>query len=199
MILTQIQAPMADVVDLQTAKNALRIDTSADDVRVMDLIRAATHYLEGGGGQDGILGRALMPQTWRLDLPDWPGDDEPLALPMPPLIAVTGVTYLDTDAVEQTLSPSVYRTVVSASRRGLFMLADSQTWPSCYTGYPDAVRITFDCGYQDAASPASNPVPEAIRQAILVIAKSMYDNPGEEIPPAVFALIAPFRVGRLGV
>lgn len=199
MKLTQIQAPMADVVDLATAKNALRIDTAADDARVMDLVRAATHYLEGGGGQDGILGRALMPQTWRADVPNWPAAGEELLLPMPPLIAVTGITYLDdVDGTEQTLSTSIYRTVVSSTGRGAVMLADGETWPSVMAGYPDAVRITFDCGYQDAASPASNPIPEAIRQAVLLIAQTLYDRPGEEIPPAVFTLIAPFRVSRLG-
>jgi uncharacterized phiE125 gp8 family phage protein len=197
MNLFQVQAPMTDVVDLTTAKNALRIDTSADDARVMDLVRAATHLLEGAGGSDGILGRALMPQTWRLEMPDWPGDYEILELPMPPLIAVTSVIYLDTNGAEQTLASTVYRTRITAGR-GQFMLADDQTWPTAMNDYPDAIRITFDCGYQDAASPSSNPIPECIRQAILVLAQSMYDRPGEDIPEAVYSLIRPFRVGALG-
>jgi uncharacterized phiE125 gp8 family phage protein len=194
--LIQVQPPMQDVVDLATAKLALRVDSTADDQRITDLVRAAVHLLEGGGGGDGILGRALMPQTWRLELTDWPYR---LMLPMPPLIAVTGVTYLDTVAVEQTLDASTYRVVDGGAGRGCFMLAFSKTFPACFSGWPDAVRITFDCGYRDLASPANNPVPEPIRQAVLMLVQSLYDRPGQEdIPAVVHSLISPFRVAQLG-
>jgi uncharacterized phiE125 gp8 family phage protein len=203
--LIQVQAPMYDVVDLITAKAALRVDTTADDQRITDLVRAATQMLEGGGGQDGILGRALMPQTWRLELPAWPYSGNydyaqpQLPLPMPPLIAVTSVTYLDTTAVEQTLDPSIYEIADSGAGRAIFMLAYSKTFPTAFTGRPDAVRIVFDCGYRTLTSPTDNAVPEPIRQAILMLVQSLYDRPGQEdIPTVVHSLIAPFRVAQLG-
>jgi hypothetical protein len=109
------------------------------------------------------------------------------------------VTYLDTTAVEQTLGTDVYDVLDSGAGRGIFQLAFSKVFPAAYYGRPDAVRITFDCGYQSQTSPTDNYVPEPIKQAILVLAQSLYDRAGQEdIPQVVHSLIAPFRVAQLG-
>jgi hypothetical protein len=207
------------VVPLERAKQALRIDTAADDTRIQQLVAAATERLDGA---DGILGRALMPQTWRLDVQSFPGaqvvgdlDDLTvsrefsgletsvtgyLEIPLPPLIAVTAVEYLDTDGDLQTLASSTYRVVAGGTRRrSRLILAPSQSWPSTRVGEPDAVRVTFDCGYRDLSSPANLAVPESIREAILMLAQSMYDRPGQEdVPEVVHSLLAPYKVGWLG-
>jgi hypothetical protein len=59
--------------------------------------------------------------------------------------------------------------------------------------------VVFDCGYRNLTSPADNPVPEPIVQAIIMLVQSWYDRPAlEDIPEVVMSLIAPYRVGRLG-
>jgi hypothetical protein len=207
------------VVPLERAKQALRIDTAADDTRIQQLVAAATERLDGA---DGILGRALMPQTWRLEVQSFPGaqvvgdlDDLTvsrefsgletsvtgyLEIPLPPLIGVTLVEYLDTDGDVQTLASSTYRVVAGGTRRrSRLILAPSQSWPSTRVGEPDAVRVTFDCGYRDLSSPANLAVPESIREAVLMLTQSMYDRPGQEdVPEVVHSLLAPYKVGWFG-
>jgi uncharacterized phiE125 gp8 family phage protein len=184
---------MDAVVSLATAKARLRVDTGADDDVISAIIAAATQRFDG---RDGILGRALLPQSWRLDLPAFP---ESIELPLPPLILVESITYLDTDFVEQTVSPTIYRVISGGFGRSRIRLDVDQTWPTSSAGEPDTVRVTFQAGYQDLQSPANNPVPEPIVQAILMLAQSMYDRPGQEsVPDVVRDLISPYRVGVFG-
>jgi uncharacterized phiE125 gp8 family phage protein len=69
MALIPVQGPMVDAVELDIAKARLRIDTTADDEVVRSIIAAATAMMDGA---DGLLGRALMPQSWRLDVAEFP-------------------------------------------------------------------------------------------------------------------------------
>ena len=196
MALILVQAPMVDVVELAVAKNALRVDTTADDDSIRGKVAAATQLLDG---RDGLLGRALMPQSWRLELAEFPPSECFVQIPLPPLIRVSAVTYLDSDGVEQALAATVYRVIDRGSDRSLIGLDIDQTWPTTLTGVPDGVRITFDCGYQDLQSPANNPVPEPIQQAILMLVQSLFDRPGQEdIPQIVRSLTASFKVGYFG-
>lgn len=195
-MLTLVQGPMDDVVGLTEAKLRLRIDTTADDDVVTALIAAATSMLDGA---DGLLGRALMSQSWRYDVAGFPSDPYgAIRLPLPPYIAVNGIRYRDSTGTLQTLASTVWR-VIESDRAAYVTLDTDQTWPTTEDGAPDAVQITYQCGYQDLTSPANNPVPQPIRQAILLIAQMLYDTPGQtDIPVAVWSLIAPYRVDRFG-
>jgi uncharacterized phiE125 gp8 family phage protein len=186
--LTLVQRPQSPVVELATVKKFLHVDTAADDERIELLIAAATQRLDG---RDGILGRALSPQTWRLDLPAFGAS---VRIPLPPLIAVTGVQYRDGAGVLQTLATDQYR--VSGS---WLIPATGVTWPTPIDLEPDAVQITFDAGYRGDESPENNAVLETIRQAIIMMVISWYDRPGlEDIPEVVNSLVAPHKVNRLG-
>ena len=194
--LTLVQGPMDDVISLATAKARLRVDTGADDDVMRLIIMAATQRFDG---RDGILGRALLPQSWRLTLPAFPDALGDIELPLPPLISVESIAYLDTDFVEQTVSPTIYRVVAGGFGRSRIRLDVDQTWPTSPADEPDTVRVTFQAGYQDLQSPANNPVPEPIVQAILMLAQSMYDRPGQEgVPDIVSNLVSPYRIGVFG-
>lgn len=75
-----ITAPTADVVSLVEMKAHLRVDHADEDATITAMTAAAVAHLDGYGG---ILGRAIMPQTWaqewtcagpyRLALPDASG------------------------------------------------------------------------------------------------------------------------------
>ena len=194
MGLVRVQGPQEPVCDTDYVKLFIHVDTAADDERIRSLSAAAEARLDGA---DGLLGRALMRQTWLLSLPDWPPSG--YCLPLPPLIDVTGITYLDTNGDEQTLATSYYRTVNRGSRPSELVYAFGVTLPTVQSEQPDAVRITFDAGYLDLDSPTNNPVPEPIRQAIVMTVQSWYDFPGrEDVPEVVASLISPFKVNRLG-
>lgn len=193
--LTLIQGPQDPVVPLALAKQAMRVDTASTDMQIEMLIAAATERLDG---RDGLLGRALAPQTWEMRFSQWPREGGSIVVQLPPLIQVTSVKYLDEDHAEQTLAMSVYDVINTGSARSFVRLASGQSWPDL-ASRPDAVRIIFDCGYVDDQSPANIATPNPIRQAIILMAQTWYDTPGrEDIPEAVASLVAPFKIDRLG-
>jgi len=185
-------APTAAPVSLVEAKAHLRVDHSDDDSLIEGLIEAATAYLDGW---TGILGRALVTQTWRQDLAAF-GD--PIRLPLSPVASVSSVTYYDQAGAEQTLSASAY--VLLADSAGAYIdLASGQSWPAV-ANKADPVRVTFVTGYG-----AASDVPRPIRQAILLHLGLLYEHreaasgsgPAAELPLAHGALVAPYRLRRL--
>lgn len=63
LLRAELITPPADaVVSLDEAKAHLRVLHDDEDRYIADLIKTATAYLDG---LDGVLGRALAPQTWR--------------------------------------------------------------------------------------------------------------------------------------
>lgn len=188
-MLTLVQKPQSPVVTLDEIKRYLRVDTSDSDILLIVLINAATSYFDG---PTGILGQALSPQTWKFYLADW---SEQIEIPFGPVIAVTSITYLDTSGVEQTLATSEYDvgddgTTVTLSPTG--------SWPSLYSGREDAVRVTFDAGYQNLESPENYAIPQAVALAIMATVAHFYDNGVGDIPEQIQTLVAPFKRGRLG-
>jgi len=181
-------APANMPVSLSEAKAHLRVDHDDQDDLITAQIKAATAYLDGYAG---ILGRALITQTWRQDFAGFAGR---LPLPVSPVIAVVGVSYFDADNVQQTLDPGFYD--LFAEARGAHVtLRPGQSWPATFRR-TDAVSVTFTAGYGVAAD-----VPEPIRQAILLIVQRLFDGADTEIDVAiertVHALIAPYRKSPL--
>lgn len=181
-------AAPAALITTAEAKAQCRIDSSDEDTLIDALISAAISHLDG---YSGVLGRALVTQTWQQD---FSGFCDKMRLPVGDLIAVTSVTYYDTSNAQQTLASSVYTSFADGLGPYLTLKPD-QSWPSIYTR-SDAVRVTWTAGYGAAAS-----VPAAIKQAALLLVSHWYDNRsgvavGEtptEMPLAVNSLLTPFR------
>lgn len=199
-MLVRIQAPMStdEVISLDTVKSLINVDTSAHDDKLRLLISAAISRLDGA---EGIIGRALAPQTWQLNLCKWP--ENAILIPLPPLIAVTSIKYLDSNGEEQTLASSYYRVVDADSLRSYIVPSVSTdsfgNFPTLIDNQPDAVRVTFDCGYRDLQSPANAAVNDILKLAIAFMVQSWYDMPGrEDVPGVVRTLTAPLKVNRLG-
>src|SRR5262245_29494395 len=89
----------AAIVDRADAKRQLSIDSAAFDQKLDDFCATATAMLDGA---EGWLKRALRSQQWRLVLPSFTDCETPgrIVIPLPPLITVTAIKYLDADAVE---------------------------------------------------------------------------------------------------
>jgi uncharacterized phiE125 gp8 family phage protein len=64
-----VTPPVAAPVSLAEAKAHLRVDFDDEDALISGLIDAATQHLDGWSG---VLGRALMPQTWEMSLDRFP-------------------------------------------------------------------------------------------------------------------------------
>lgn len=199
--LTLVTAPDdTGPVTLAQFKTQARIDATDDDAYLTALLKTATGYLDG---RDGILGRALMTQTWAWRLDQWPCDGL-FRVPLAPLVSVGSISYLDTAAATQTWSSANYQ-VDPYRVPGRIVLQPTATLPTLYgNGKINQVTVTFTAGY--GATPQSVPAP--IRQAINLLASHWYEHrvPVEiasavqavEVPMTVGHLLAPYFVGRFG-
>jgi uncharacterized phiE125 gp8 family phage protein len=164
--LTLITAPAVEPVSVNDVLEHSRIDDSTEENLIRRLIRAARHEAEN------ITGRALITQTWKLNLNEFPGNGYgSITLPRPPFQSISSVTYLDTNGATQSLTDSPTSNWILVSGEPTVMTPDYDvTWPSTYD-VPDAVSIRFICGYGDDPED----VPDPIRQWILIHAATMYE------------------------
>lgn len=179
-------------ISLDEAKAHLRVDLDEEDELVMACIAASRSYLET------VCGRSFVSQTWDYTIDnDWPCvDSEPvIELPRAPLVSVTSISYVDSDGATQTLASNQY--VVDGSETiGRIYPAYAVIWPTVRT-QNRAITVRFVAGYGAAAA-----VPEAIKQAVLLLVGHFYaqrqpivlGQSVAEAPMAVDSLIAPYRV-----
>lgn len=189
MWLNLMTAPAEQPITLVEAKLHLRVETTDEDDLITALIIAATQHLEG---RTGLLGRALVTQTWEWRFDRFPPGNVPILVPLPPLQTVTEIKYTDPDGAVQILAASVYQ-VHPETYQGEIRRKPDQTWPAI-RAEPYGITVTFVAGYGTAAD-----VPEAIKAAIkLLIGGWFLTREESEIPPvtksAVAALTGPFKV-----
>lgn len=138
-----ITPPYAEPVHLAEAKLWLRQEETADDALIDQAIADARRECEDR------LSQQLIAATWKLLLDEFPGwahgCDDTIRVPLPPLIAVSSIKYLDTAGVQQTLSAADYL-VDAASRPGRIAPAYGKIWPST-RDQQSAVEVTFVNGY----------------------------------------------------
>lgn len=63
----RVTPPTAQVVSLQDMKEHLRVLHDDEDMLIQSLMDAAVSWMDGW---DGVLGRCIMPQTWRISSAD---------------------------------------------------------------------------------------------------------------------------------
>lgn len=183
--LRQVVPPATEPVTLQEVKLHLRVDVAEDDDLISAIITAARERIEA------YTRRSIITQTWELLVG---GTGPYLSLPRPPVQRIESIT-----ADGELVSPSRYQLL-----RDDFLV---MTTPVDATS-PGGVVIRYVAGYGDA--PAS--VPQAIRQAILMLVAHMYESRegqapaveyevqargGVDLPPTVASLLRPYRVIQL--
>jgi uncharacterized phiE125 gp8 family phage protein len=184
--------PEAAVVTLDQAKTQCRgiaADGSEDDFVTDILIPAATAMMEA------YLRRALITQTWRLVLAQFPVDDV-IDLPRPPVQSLAAFTYVDPNGDTQTVSGGVY-SLDTVSFPGRIVRAYATVWP--FTRWQrNSVTVDFVAGFGDAA----DDVPIEIRHAILMQIGDLYRNREStivgspnavQLNPTAAALVARWR------
>jgi uncharacterized phiE125 gp8 family phage protein len=184
-------APTVTPITLAETKVHLRVDSSDEDDLVTGLIDAATAHLDGWSG---ILGRALIEQTWRQDFDDFTAR---MALPLGPAMSVGSITYYDGANTQQTLSASYYRLLTDELGPYVARLPDL-SYPSVTSSRDAAVSVTYTAGF---AASESN-MPPSIRQAMLLFVGHLYRNREavvagsfSDLPLGVQSLLAPYRRG----
>lgn len=156
-------APAATPISLTEAKAHLGVTANTDNDLITALISAATDHLDGWSG---ILGRCLVNQTWRVDLPAWPSTG--IRLPFPDVSTIV-LKYSDASDVEQTVDGALYQ-VIDDARSSVLRYRRAFTMPTVYDDRADPVRVTLTAGF--GATAAS--VPQPIRNAILLSVQQLY-------------------------
>lgn len=194
-MLTLTVPPALEPLAVEEAKGYLRVDHDSEDDLIASLVTAAREHAEA------FTRRALLQQTWTLALDCFPRDGGPIALPKPPLQAVTSVVYVSAaDGSSQTWESEHYTVAVPGgpyadfgSLRPLY----GECYPQDVRAQAGAVTITFVAGYG-----APGDLPHALVQALRLLVSHWYDQRSPvvvgsavaEVPLAVDALLWPFRV-----
>jgi uncharacterized phiE125 gp8 family phage protein len=174
-----------NVADDDLGAGAPTENTTGDPVLLSVQTAAREHF----DGEQGILGRALITQTWDLRLDAFPVCD--IVVPLPPLQAVEELVYIDPDGAEQTLAAEAYE--VDATREpGVVRPIYGTSWPST-RAVPNAVRVQFTAGYGDAPGD----VPATLRARIKALAGHLYEHRetvDQELVSAIDASVVSYRM-----
>ena len=170
-----ITPPAMEVITMAEASDHLRVSPGSEDALIYSLIKAATAWLDGWSG---VLGMALMPQTWEYSLAGFPRGC--IRLPLGPVVSVTSITYTDAGGNTQTVDAADY------SLDGGAVVG---TWP-----YGSAVKVQYVAG---------EGCPEDMKVVVKLLVGHWYENrvaAGDKVdavPMAVDMLVATRR--RVGV
>jgi uncharacterized phiE125 gp8 family phage protein len=169
------------------AKTHLKVDTSADDTYIDNLVSAATQSAQ-------IFTNRIFIDSVIIQYGDTWNDIATLF--KSPVSDFDSITYYDSDNSLQTLASSVYITdlVHQPARIGL---KPSQSFPTLADRI-NAVVVEYTVGYGSSAAF----VPEGIKEAVLLTIGNWYENRQEvvvgriatELPKSAQYLLEQFKV-----
>lgn len=188
-LLSLITAPATAPVTLDECKADLRIQHTAEDDLISDLILAATDYCQE------VVGKKLVSQVWEYSLPR-PDSCGKIWLPLGDAISIDEIRYYDADNVEQVLVVDDFQLYTFEDSAFLQPSADVN-WPNLYRRL-DAITVRFTVGYGD-----SSLVPAGIKRAIRLLVAHWYENrmavtvgvTSQQVPMGVEALLSTHRIG----
>lgn len=161
-------APEASPISLADAKAHLRVDFDDDDTLIQRMVNTAIARLDGNGKErNGLLGRALITQTWVLEaerpqhgrIPIEYGDVQ----------SITSVEVMN--AGSYAAWPGTNYRLGFRDQVAFVTPVSGQSFPS-HDHREDAFRITYVCGYGDAAID----LPPDIIEALLLHVGHLYEN-----------------------
>lgn len=188
---TLVTAPATEPITLAEAKLQCGIATDVNyhDPLLQILITAAREKVEAD------TSRAIITQTWDYSFDLWPIGLEAIYLPRAPVASITSVKYYDQANAQQTLSTTVYKTMLDREP-GEIRVHYQQQWPFLY-GEPGGITVRYVAGY----GTANTSVPQSLRQALLLLIDHWFENRdtvgnvGPQISNSYETLIARHTVG----
>lgn len=169
MIIKLITPPATEPVLLSDMEAQMRIpDLSSEANEIELIIKAVREQAEA------ITRRSFITQTWELVLDRFPSGRGVITIPKAPLQDIVSIKYIDTDGVEQTLSPSTYRALSDAEPADVIPTY-GLSWPIALNDLA-VVRVRFNCGYGPTEPDTANNVPSGIKQWIMLNTSFFYEN-----------------------
>lgn len=213
--------PSGEPVTLDEAKAQLNLEVDEDDELLIRCIGAAREHVESHCNR-GVLEQTIelvldaFPTNFRhpyqlhtCGLLGYPGfSGFPVLLPCRACelfielpfgkLATTPaleVKYIDTTGAQQTLVEDTDYVVDAVSVPGRLFRAFGKSWPQTRVQW-DAVRVSYVVGWK------KDEVPQAIKQAVLLLVSQMYEHRAPEIDTRFLtsvkfsyeSLLSPFRI-----
>ncbi len=150
-----------------------------DDALILSKLTVARDWIER------FTGLALTPRVLELALDAFPCNE--IKLPVPPCVSIVSVKYIDEDGVQQTIDDTNY-TLDTYTNPGWLEPASDFVWPATKSVI-NAVLIRYNVGYSFRTdTQQSNPLPPAIKGAVMLMMGSLYENREDEVAYAVTAI-----------
>lgn len=166
-----VTPPASPLVPLAELRDQCRVDHAHEDQLLLAYERAAVAYLDGYGG---ILGRAILLQTWRQDFAEWGR----LRLALPDVRSVT-VVWFDAAGDEHAADSAA----LGADAAG--------SWVDAAGPPAERVRVEFVAGMPDDQV-------DTVRQAVRLMVAHAYDERSDGgQSAAAMSLIAGKRRARV--
>jgi uncharacterized phiE125 gp8 family phage protein len=197
-----VTGPSVELLTLAEAKAHLRFSSSSKDTEIQRMVKAFRQNIER------YLKRALITQEWKVYYNCW---DNELLIPFgnlqlrdaaagPPAVEKRPlINYYDINGDQQTLEEDDFYWVDNKQDPARILRKYDAVYPELEYGRPNAIEITFLCGYGDTAAD----VPEDIIHGLKVLLTNYFENPGSvvvgretpsEIPDHVKRLLHDYRL-----
>jgi uncharacterized phiE125 gp8 family phage protein len=166
--LTLVTAPGPEPLTTDQAKLHLRVDWDHENTLIDTLVTAARQWVET------FTRRALMTQTWDYRLCSFPCDGAPIELPLPPVSAITSVSYVDTAGATQVWSASLYDTDLPAgplAQKARILPKYGEIYPYTRAGL-NPVTVRLVAGYGGTVKD----VPDVFILAIKMLVEHWYTH-----------------------
>ncbi len=187
MAVVLIEGPAAEPVSLLEAKNYLRVEHDDDDDLIEALIASARVQVEQAAR------RVLITQTWRIVLDRWPASGW-IVSPVNPLVSLEAARVHPLEGAAVTLDTDAFTLNAAAAPAIIAFERANVSQPGRTVG---GIELDVTAGYGDAVED----VPAPLRQAIRFLVARNYEQRDrvekDELPDAVSALIAAYRVAKL--
>ncbi|RVM91470.1 hypothetical protein [Sinorhizobium meliloti] len=162
-----VTGPSALPVSLAEVKSALRVDVGDSDGDLERLIRSAVAHYEGWSG---ILGIALVAQTWRQDFNRF---EQKIMLGLRPVQSISSIKWRNEAGQISTVAEADYALKTDAGGRSYVRFVNDFAFPSDL--YEDAaVSVEFVVGWPVVADAPTT--PEDIKTAIILHVQKHYDE-----------------------
>jgi Phage gp6-like head-tail connector protein len=197
--LVRVTDAATEPLSLDDAKNFLRVTITDDDALISGLISSARYECER------LVDRSFITTTWKLTMDYFPPYSSrfstllppaivgpqsdrnywlnlssiAIELPMPPLIEVTSITYIDPSGTTQPLDPSeeAQNVTVSAGTPGQMVPYYGKIFPVTQPTL-SAVNITYTAGY----GPDATDVPPPVIAAMRFLVAMYYEHRTDSVP-----------------
>jgi uncharacterized phiE125 gp8 family phage protein len=189
MAKAMVTPPSGQPVTLAQVKTHLKVETNDEDAYLQELIASAVATVEAE------TGKAMLTQTWRLYLDDWPPCGL-VELSVAPVRSVGPVTVYAANGTPATLVPADLVLDRHGEPPRLFLRKRPDAGREI-----NGIEIDIVAGYGEAGTD----VPDQLVRAVLVLVAHWHAHRGAaseaalsgSFPKGFAALVAPFRQVRL--